>query len=125
MKGLSRSSLQLAAVSLALAGLATPAIVIAQSESAPRPPAKRWQPPRTPDGQPDISGTWVNFDSTPFEAPGAPQQAAGNPDINPPAHWTDHDSPTSTRRVSMVVDPADGKVPVMPWAEARRDYDLA
>ena len=21
----------------------------------------------TPDGQPDLQGTWVNFDSTPFE----------------------------------------------------------
>ena len=25
----------------------------------------------------------------------------------------------------MVVDPADGRVPVMKWAEERRDYDLA
>jgi hypothetical protein len=25
-------------------------------------------PARTPDGQPDIQGTWINFDSTPFEA---------------------------------------------------------
>jgi hypothetical protein len=25
----------------------------------------------------------------------------------------------------MVVDPPDGRVPVLPWAEARRDYDLA
>jgi hypothetical protein len=29
------------------------------------------------------------------------------------------------RRKSMVVDPPDGKVPVMAWAEAKRDYDLA
>jgi hypothetical protein len=29
------------------------------------------------------------------------------------------------RRASMVVDPPDGKVPVMAWAEAKRDYDLA
>jgi hypothetical protein len=29
------------------------------------------------------------------------------------------------RRKSMVVDPPDGKVPVLPWAEAKRDYDLA
>jgi hypothetical protein len=31
----------------------------------------------------------------------------------------------SSRRTSMVVDPPDGKVPVLPWAEERRDYDLA
>jgi hypothetical protein len=66
----------------------------------------------------------VNFDSTPFEGPGL-QLAAGNPDVNPPAHWTDHDSPTNARRRSMVVDPPDGRVPVLPWAEERRDYDLA
>jgi hypothetical protein len=83
---------------------------------------------RTPDGQPDIQGTWVNFDSTPFETGGsapAPAAPAANPSINPPSHWADHDSPTSARRQSMVIEPADGRVPVLPWAEARRDYDLA
>jgi hypothetical protein len=85
----------------------------------------RWTPTRTPDGQPDIQGIWVSFDSTPFEAPGAPTVAATNPGVNPPAHWTDHDSPTAPRRRSMVVDPPDGRIPVLPWAEARRDDDLA
>ena len=28
-----------------------------------------WKQGRTPDGQPDIQGIWINFDSTPFEAP--------------------------------------------------------
>ena len=27
-----------------------------------------WTPRLTADGQPDLQGTWVNFDSTPFEA---------------------------------------------------------
>jgi hypothetical protein len=65
----------------------------------------KWTPMRTPDGQPDIQGIWVAFDSTPFEAPGAPTVVGGNPNVNPPAHWTDHDSPMAPRRASMVVDP--------------------
>ena len=81
-----------------------------------------WRVPRTANGQPDLQGTWVNFDGTPFEADEAPRPSS---DVNPPAHWADHDSPLSPRRRSMVVDPPDGRVPVMQWAEAKRDYDLA
>ena len=41
--------------------------------------AQKWTPGRTPDGQPDIQGIWINFDSTPFETPvAAPTQAAGS-----------------------------------------------
>jgi hypothetical protein len=87
--------------------------------------SKTWAPSRTADGQPDLQGTWVNFDSTPFEAPGAEPGRANNPGVNPPDHWTNHSSPTSAARTSMVVEPSDGHVPVLPWAEARRDYDLA
>ena len=118
--------LMIAAVSLASA------VIAGQSPSAAKPAApaaKKWTAPRTPDGQPDLQGTWVNFDGTPFEAsastPAPPAPAAPNPGINPPSHWAEHDSPTSARRQSMVVEPADGRVPVLPWAEARRDYDLA
>jgi hypothetical protein len=82
-----------------------------------------WKPSRTADGQPDLQGKWVNFDSTPFETDEAPRPQ--NPDINPPAHWTEHGSPQSTARRSMVVDPSNGRVPVMKWAEDKRDYDLA
>jgi hypothetical protein len=84
----------------------------------------RWTPARVAGGQPDLQGIWVNFDGTPFEAPAvAPRR--GNLDVNPPDHWTDHNSPTSAPRRSMVVDPPDGIVPVLPWAEAKRDDDLA
>jgi hypothetical protein len=87
--------------------------------------AQKPQVARLADGKPDLQGTWVNFDDTPFETPGAAPAVAGNPGINPPAHWTDHDSPKGARRRAMVVDPPDGRVPVLPWAEARRDFDLA
>jgi hypothetical protein len=83
--------------------------------------AAAWKAMRTPDGQPDLQGMWVNFDGTPFEADTSLAQS----DVNPPSHWTDHDSPMSPKRRSMVVDPPDGRVPVMKWAEDKRDFDLA
>jgi hypothetical protein len=91
--------------------------------------SKGFVPGRTPDGQPDLRGTWVNFDSTPFEAPagtGVPAAAPipSAPGINPPSHWADHDSPMKAARRSMVVDPPTGRVPVMKWAEDKRAYDL-
>jgi hypothetical protein len=85
---------------------------------------------RTPDGQPDLQGTWINFDSTPFEAP-LPQGAAPKPapapaaNVGPASEFADHNHQISARRRSMVVDPPDGRVPVMKWAEDKRDYDLA
>jgi hypothetical protein len=90
---------------------------------------KTFVPGKTPDGQPDLRGTWVNFDSTPFEAPagtGVPATAPipTAPGINPPSHWADHDSPMKAARRSMVVDPPNGRVPVMKWAEDKRAYDL-
>ena len=89
--------------------------------------AKAFVPGKTPDGQPDLRGTWVNFDSTPFEAVGAGPAGAPiptAPGINPPSHWADHDSPMKAARAAMVVDPPDGRVPIMKWAEDRRAYDL-
>ena len=89
--------------------------------------AAPWTLGRTPDGQPDFEGTWLNFDSTPFEAP-APQpvrRAAGAVNVGPAPEFADHNHRMGKPRRSMVVDPPDGRVPVMAWAEARRDYDLA
>ena len=82
----------------------------------------KYVPARTPDGQPDISGLWVNFDDTPFEASGPGRRPS---DINPPEHWADHGSPVSARRRSMVVDPPDGLVPILPAAIAKRDDNFA
>jgi hypothetical protein len=88
--------------------------------------ADTWKQGRTPDGQPDIQGIWLNFDSTPFEAPDpkAGRAGGGDPGTGPAPEFADHNHKVSQRRRSMVVDPPDGRVPVMKWAEDRRDYDL-
>jgi hypothetical protein len=86
---------------------------------------------RTPDGQPDLQGIWINFDSTPFEAPvaqpaaPAPAGAAPAANVGPASEFADHNHKVSARRKAMVIDPPDGRVPVMKWAEDKRDYDLA
>jgi len=107
--------------------------------------AKRWTPPLTPDGQPDIQGIWTNFDSTPFEAPseaddqrlaalrrwfpatdvttplprpaGSPREVSGFADGPGSA-------PRNPQRRSMIVDPPTGRAPIRPEAEARRDRNL-
>jgi hypothetical protein len=113
----------------------------AQSES--------WSPPRTAEGQPDLQGIWTNATITPFERPaeladkpflteqeaaayearivGARTDAAPRPgDVgNYNQVWFDQGTTVvKTRRTSLVVDPPDGRVPVRPEAEARRDHDL-
>ena len=57
-------------VFLLLAGLAailTPSR--ANAAEAKGSSGKTWVPPKTPDGQPDLQGTWTNATITPFERP--------------------------------------------------------
>ena len=90
-----------------------------------------WKQGHTPDGQPDLQGIWLNFDSTPFEAaiaqPAAAAPAGGGAaaNVGPASEFADHNHKVSERRRAMVIDPPDGRVPVMKWAEDKRDYDLA
>ena len=107
-----------------LAGALALVVIAGASPGAQAPRKPAWTQQRTPDGQPDLQGIWVNFDSTPFESD-TTGPLGTIPNVNPPAHWADHDSPVSAKRTSMVVDPPDGRVPVMKWAEDKRDYDLA
>ncbi len=102
---------------------------------------------RTPDGHPDLQGIWTNPTITPFERPvelgdkayWTAEEAAAyeasllgegsdSPYANPPYNqfWLDAGTNiVETRRTSLVVDPANGRVPVRPEAEAKRDNDLA
>jgi hypothetical protein len=111
---------------------------------------KTWVPPKTPDGQPDLQGTWTNATITPFERPDelagkavlSPDEAAkleklaaANRVDRPPKPgdvgsynqvWFDSGTKVvSTRQTSLVVDPSDGRVPLTAAAEARRDYNAA
>jgi hypothetical protein len=69
--------------------------------------AKTFKPKRTPDGKPDLSGFW-----------GGPQVPHENMEAHPR-------TPDDTGGPSAVVDPADGKVPMQPWAEAKRRENKA
>ena len=94
--------------------------------------SKNWTAPRTPDGQPDIQGIWTNYTNTPFEVfdeSDQPDLYAGDPDRTArgtgPGFANDTFRRTLDKGRSLVVDPPSGRVPIMPWAEEKRNYRLA
>jgi hypothetical protein len=132
----------------AIVSLSLPAgVANAQTPAA----ASRWTLARTPDGQPDLQGIWTNATITPLERPRSlagkaflteaeakalemqvAVQRVASDKFGPLASgsynqfWYDSgDTVLSTRQTSLVVDPPDGRVPVRPSAEARRDDNAA
>jgi hypothetical protein len=95
-------------------------------------PAPAFTPAKTPDGQPDISGMWLPDPSgRPMETP------AGKPWTPPPgfdpgtnAAYT-FEAPDPNRRNrqrdrrTMVVEPADGRIPFLPAAAQKREEIMA
>jgi hypothetical protein len=120
---------------VALSAITTP--LIAQKAPA----TATWTAPRTPDGQPDIQGVWNSINSffTPLQRPDSvsadktlsPEQLhavleeeAGrkleNSDRGTGAYgheWYEYRRHELGTALSLIVDPADGKIPAMtPWA---------
>jgi hypothetical protein len=121
---LSSLAIVIAAVSLVSVRVASQTPTVVKTVTL----AKSWAPPKTADGQPDIQGMWVNYDNTPFETPNPAdkrQPAAANDGTGPSADFADSAPPRNSKRRSMVVDPPNGRVPVMAWAEAKRDFNIA
>jgi hypothetical protein len=112
---------------------------------------KPWTAPRTADGHPDLHGVWTNATITPLERPAAMKDkafltedearafeqaaAARREEADKPIpgrfesynqFWLDGGTTVlSTRQTSLVVDPPDGRVPVKPAEEKRRDEVFA
>ena len=95
-------------------------------------------PPRTPDGQPDIQGMWLPgglglpmerasggekppaADEYAEAGRGGAGRAGGAPETGGGGRGGG-----AGQKPTMVVDPADGKVPLQPWAVARRAEIIA
>ncbi|MBC7983022.1 MAG: hypothetical protein H7Y02_04120 [Candidatus Obscuribacterales bacterium] len=132
------------AVVLAMSALITPARGAEQSK-----PPRVTKPRLTVDGRPDLQGTWTNSTATPFERPPelagqtllTAEQAAAfeqrmedfrtHKSIKLTEVGHDHEAfididvkVLPTMQSSMVVEPADGRLPLRPEAERKRDYNL-
>jgi hypothetical protein len=110
---------------------------------------KVWTPPRTPDGQPDLQGVWINSTLTPLERPAefagkeflTEQEAAdymkrllqqvntdrrdggAQVDVGRSYNefWRDRGNDlVADRRSSLIIDPPDGKVPPLTAAAQKR-----
>jgi len=98
------------------------ALLVVLLFSVPATAQTPWQPPRTPDGQPDMQGIWRNEASNPI--PVALYSLEGDH-----SRWQDELDTvlgrTRTTPPTYVVDPADGKVPYLPWALLKRQEFIA
>ena len=115
-------------------------VALVSFAAAGQTPAKKWTPPKTPWGDPDIQGQWPATARIPMQRPltladranltdeeyaKAQKQAeaqaqadseefsgSGNSvSINPPSYWQERGEPN--KQASLVVDPPNGRIPPM------------
>src|SRR3954468_10158558 len=115
MTNLHPSRLSLTRITVPVLVLACAPLLLGESQPAGN---------RTPDGHPDLSGMWTNYDATPFERLGPGEEFPRDLAVST-ADWLVQDSPRSPRRLSMIVDPPNGRVPLKPEAITARDAMLA
>jgi hypothetical protein len=79
-----------------------------EGAQAPTAKAKTWDPPRLPDGQPDMQGFWGERSVTSYDLEAGFDER--------------HLAITGQRQIqkSSIVDPADGTIPYQPWAAAKK-----
>ena len=99
------------ALGICAALLALPVPASGQGEMArPAAPAARpWPPARTPDGQPDVQGSWRPVIAGTHSLD--PAQSSG-------AEFEERVTGVVKRNPSRIVDPPDGHIPYQPWAAA-------
>jgi hypothetical protein len=104
-------------IALAVMGAISSRAPVLFADQAPTAASKAWNPPRTPDGQPDIQGFWNN---------GAGEGIA---QYNLEGKGAELDALIQARQArayqSVIVDPRDGKIPYQPWAakKAQEHFD--
>ena len=129
-------------------------LIIAVIALAPLAGQKSWTAPHTPDGQPDLQGVWGFATITPLERPNdlagkefftskeaveyektflarnnrdrrdGPIEADVSRAYND-FWWDSGNRVVSTRRTSLIIDPADGKLPALTAAGQKKAADRA
>jgi hypothetical protein len=80
--------------------------------------AQTWNPPRTPDGQPDIQGVWQGG---PGNAGHSLEEGCCEVEHN---RMQNRNPNNIGLPYQVIVEPKDGKVPFQPWAAAKRREHL-
>lgn len=102
-----------------VSGQSQAALRIAAAKAAP---PKPWPPARLPDGQPDVQGGHWTPETNAFF--GGTQSLENPSRVN--VRFQEPDAPPR-KQPSRIVDPADGRIPYLPWAAERKkqqEYDL-
>jgi hypothetical protein len=99
------------ALGIGVMALVTVPVPLSGQGQAPKPSASPspWPPAKTPDGQPDVQGSW---------RPVSGGTHSLDPAMSGAAEFEERVSGVKKRNPSLIVDPPDGHIPYQPWAAA-------